>query len=794
MLCKGFAAAQTAGRAAGRWRRGGWRRELHNIGIIAHIDAGKTTATERMLYLSGLLRHLGNVDEGDTVTDFLAAERARGITIQLAAVTVPWAGERINIVDTPGHADFTFEVVRALRVLDGTVCILDAVAGVEAQTEKVWRQAAALGLPAVVFVNKMDRAGAGFLRTVREVVARLQTDVVLATVPLFAPNGSEVVFSGVVDVVDRKALCWKNSDGNDVEVVDLTGEVTDPAMVAAREECARSREAMIETLSSHDDSVLDAFFACEDYMAVEPAVLTAAIKRATVLRRLVPVLCGAAFRNIGIQPLLDAVVRYLPAHTEVEVPTVATAQNQSVPVVRTAGAVVVANNDKLALSLAFKVSTHPIRGILVFVRVYSGRLHLNSKVVCTRTGAVVRIGKLLHVHADDTKEVAVLEAGDIGMLTGTNGEVVTGDTLVLHAVVRDGTGKLSKSDKALRLLPIAVPPPVFSAAVYPLTQGDRRHLDAMLAVLIQEDPLLAVGVDQETGSTVVSGMGELHLEIVRDRLRDLGCLFEMGLVVVTYKETVVGETLEVTKTVAVGTGEALVTLSLSGFENEYHGTGEPLDTDNNYFCLEPFPEEWRLVVTPETVRQGLAAGVQGALQISGPVSRLPLHLVEVRVVRWSLPEDAPNVRALVTAARLAVTEAVRGLRVEHGECTLLEPVMTVKCEVEDNAVGKVVQDLSGARQGEILLVEADSGDSMDDMARANDRAVNTYVPADYTLGAAKGNDIRGQQTIVAVAPLREVLGYTSRLRSMTGGRASVEMDYRGMRRATRDRVREILGR
>ncbi|ODQ78669.1 hypothetical protein BABINDRAFT_162373 [Babjeviella inositovora NRRL Y-12698] len=798
-----------------------------NIGIIAHIDAGKTTTTERMLFYSGTTKHIGNVDQGDTVTDYLPAERDRGITIQSAAITIPWNGKKINIIDTPGHADFTFEVTRSLHVLDGAVTVLDAVAGVEAQTEKVWRQAAALNIPSVVFVNKMDRDGAGFSRTVKEVVSKLQTRVVLLTIPYFRKDASnDFKFCGVVDVLEKKLLVWDGSDdGTKVDVTELVADPADPEMAALYEECAKCREAAIETLGNYDEDLIDVFFETENYMAVPALAIRTSLKKATLARYATPVLCGASFRNIGVQPLLDAVVEYLPSPLQGKLPHVARGETMgktkkakrvqtTVPVAFDAktGAMTINDNAKLSLSLAFKVITHPVRGILVFVRVYSGKLISGSKIINTRTGQSLKIGKLLLMHADQPREIGQLVAGNIGVITGTAGEVVTGDTIVAHAVTRDGVTKLPKAEQEFKLNAIDIPPPVYSSAIEPLTSGDRRRMEECLDIIVREDPSLHVSVDENTGSTLISGMGELHLEIVRDKLiKDMKARVEMGAVVVTYKETITTVTETTTKELPCDGSTASVSISLTveGFEGESvdsvfaeDANAVLLELDNNIVIVSPegAPQkvqealagniEWCYQVQHSAIMSGIVSGVTAALQISGPIVKLPLHSVVVRVSEWNLPVEATNLKALLTCTRLAVVEAIGKLH--RDQCTLLEPIMDVKVHVNDSDVGSIVQDLTAARNAVIESIDSDSENNLERMAWANDEASGTYVPYDPTMAVMKGNDIHGRQIVTAEAPLKEMLGYLSKLRSLTAGRGALAMDYKGMRRATRDRVESIL--
>lgn len=813
-----------------------------NIGIIAHIDAGKTTTTERMLFYSGKTNRIGNVDEGDTVTDYLPQERDRGITIQLAAISIPWNKHKINIIDTPGHADFTFEVIRSLRVLDGCVTILDAVAGVEAQTEKVWKQAHELGIPKICFVNKMDREGAGFSRTVKEIVSKLQTRVVLCNIPYFEDevvNGSHnAKFVGVLDVLHKKVLKW-NSDqdetGRDMVVSDIEENSHLYEMVY------KSRESMIETLGEFDESLIDSFFENEeDYMKVPAEVIHKAIHKACISNFAVPVFCGASFRNIGVQPLMDSIVKYLPSPLEIKIPEVssekvklggkrkknkkAAAQSDAslsstteiVPVSMDSKKGLVVNaKPNLTTALAFKVITHPIRGVMTFIRVYSGKLQSNTNILNTRSGEIYRLGKLLLMHGDQPETVSLLSSGNIGVITGMVDEIVTGDTIV-------SAGNTSKNftpiESNLKMLPIEIPPPVFSASIEPNTVGDKRHLEECIQVLLREDPSLHMSVDEETGQTVLSGMGELHLEIVGDRLiRDLKAKAQMGKVVVTYKESLTSPT----KPVTINDEETgvCITLSIDSFEgpsDETEFANEDgsilLETDNNIVVFEPSSmsanmvtaledRRWKSEYTAEQLQDSIVQGCIASLQTGGPITRLPLHSTVIRIVSWEFPVEratAGPASQLLNLTRNTLTKAIN----EHyqdqpSNYTLLEPIMDVKVFVNTDTLGEVVQDLNSQRKATILSIEDDLGDgTLDNASWAKAESEKVYVPPDYTLTTSLANElqeeIRNRKKIDAQAPLREMIGYLSKLRSLTQGRGTFDMAYHGMMRVSKDRVDRIL--
>ncbi|KAH3671729.1 hypothetical protein OGAPHI_000434 [Ogataea philodendri] len=797
--------------------------KVRNIGIIAHIDAGKTTTTERMLYYSGVTGRIGNVDEGDTVTDYMSQEKDRGITIQSAAVTIPWNKHKINLIDTPGHADFTFEVIRSLRILDGAVTIMDAVAGVEAQTEKVWKQAKELNIPVVAYINKMDREGAGFGRTVKEIVSRLATRVVLVNVPYFVKDNStgQMIFEGVIDVFDKKLLIWNNtdlgSDGSKVNVIDISNESEHPELYQQVLEC---REAAVEQLGEFDENVINSFLETEDYMEVPANTLKNALRQACISGFATPVLCGASFRNIGVQPLLDAVNDYLPSPLEISVPEVTSssihqtktkkrkqlqASDTSLPVkMDNRVGLVVNNNLNLMTALAFKMISHPIRGIMVFVRVYSGKLQPNSTVLNSRTGEKVRIGKLLLMNADVPQEVKYLSSGSIGVITGTD-QIVTGDTLIGHSLSKN-TNQLSPKEQAAKLLPIKIPPPVFSVSIEPSTVSDNRKLTTCLDTLLKEDPSLHLSYDEDSGQNILSGMGELHLDITKDRLiNDMKANAEVGEVRVTYKETI---------TVPTGvfksnTGDGFeVELSLESFEGPVEDLELPdegvyyLEQDDNVVIVEPSstPEPvrkalnaqiWSLPMSYETMINGILSGVNGALQVGGQRAKLPLHSIIVRIHKWTILTDANSISPLINSTRTTIMDALSSL--DENSTTLLEPVMKVSVYVSDQDLGLVTQDLMSARNAKITGIDDEASTSNNEsLIWAKEQAEKTYIPHDPTLMYMKTAQASGNKVVGAEAPLREMIGYLIKLRSLTRGRATYDMEYLGMERTAPDRLRKIL--
>lgn len=783
--------------------------KVRNIGIIAHIDAGKTTTTERMLYYSGLTNRIGDVDQGDTVMDYLPAERSRGITITAAAITFNWADHKINLIDTPGHADFTFEVLRSIRVLDGAVTVLDGVAGVEAQTEKVWKQANEMGIPKLVFVNKMDRAGAGFGRAVREVVAKLNTRVAVVNIPYFSnPDSADSQFQGVVDVIDKKVIVWTpESDGKQVTV-----EEVDPEKHGKlHEECVNARTALIETLCELDEALVEEFLEIDDYMAMPSQSIKRALRSATISRQVTPVLCGASFKNIGVQPLLEAVIDYLPAPFDMpapraitKLPSVVVKNKKNNKAISSVSKVlpeesisIDPSNDKYACALAFKVVNDPMKGILVFVRVYSGRLQQGTVLLNTSNGQKERVTKLLQMQADETIEVRSVETGNIGVIVGSK-DIKTGDTLVAHSKKKDGAHLLDSREKGLHLHPIAVPPPVFFVAIEPMTLADKRGMELALEILLREDPSLHLSYDYDSDQTLLSGMGELHLEIAKDRLtNDLKAKVEMGKIMISYKETIMQDTDVVENTSFDETG-ASATVRVTVEPVPIEGDGLPdqaelLTHDNNYISYPDIGQTHPLFSTQE-LHNAVRAGSLPALAKSGKQARLPLHSLHINVHSLSVSDDMTNTAVVSTAVRLAAEQALEALSKEA--YAIMEPVMNVRVILNEEDIGTVVNDLSGHRRGHIVsLSENESKDEeSDDAGFYRDLAESTYVPHDHTLYLSK-HDARltSRQTVVhARVPLPKMVGYLNSLRSMTQGRGTYLMDFYRYDYVQADRVAEVI--
>ena len=663
--------------------------KVRNIGIAAHIDAGKTTVTERILYFTGRVHRVGEVDDGEATMDWMPQERERGITITAAATATVWKGHRINVIDTPGHVDFTAEVERCLRVVDGMVALFCAVGGVQPQSETVWRQAERYRVPRVAFINKMDRTGADFWGVVKEIREQLGA----SAVPVVIPIGAEEGFTGLVDLLRMEAIFYREGPDGLVEV--LTG----PVPTALAEESQMAREAMLERACEQDDRLLEKYLA-GDELQVEEVV--AALRKGTVAGRIIPVLAGAAFRNKGIRRLLDAVVDFLPSPADLP-PVGGTWDRREETRKPTEG-------EPLA-ALAFKVQADRHVGKLTFVRVYSGVLRGGEVVLNASRGTRQRIGRLFRMHADHREPVDELRAGEVGAAVGL-GETFTGDTLASEA-------------NPIVLAPIEFPAPVIDLAVAPLRRAEGDRLARGLADLAAEDPTFVVRPDPETGDIVISGMGELHLEIIVDRLRrEFGAEVTTGQPQVAYRETVIGTVEHEGKLVKQTGGHGQYAHVVLRVEPAPPGGG--------------FEFENRVVGgrVPREYVPAVQRGIVDAMAV-GPYARFPVVDIRVTLLDGSAHDVDSSEQAFRTCAAATFREACR--RAGMG---LLEPVMKAEITVPEADVGAVLGSLS-SRRGRIVALEP-----------------------------------RGRlQVVHAEVPLATMFGYTTELRNMTSGRGDFTMRF-----------------
>jgi elongation factor G len=660
-----------------------------NIGIMAHIDAGKTTTTERILFYTGINYKIGEVHEGTATMDWMAQEQERGITITSAATTCMWNDHRINIIDTPGHVDFTMEVERSLRVLDGAVALFDSVAGVEPQSETVWRQADKYGVPRVAFINKMDRVGADFDRSVGMILDRLRSNAI----PLHLPIGNEENFRGVVDLVMMQAVTW---DDDSLGAKFITGPI--PAGMA--DAVAAARDKVLEAAAEFDEALLEKYLEGKDFAVPE---LKAALRKGTLESKIVPVLAGTAFKNKGVQLLLDAVVDYLPS--PLDKPPVEGLDLDGKPATRKA-----ADNEPFS-ALAFKIMTDPFVGALTFFRVYSGTMESGSYVMNSTRGKKERVGRLLKMHANKREEIKDVCAGDIAAAVGLR-DTRTGDTLC-------------DDKKPVILESIDFPDPVIDIAIEPKTKADQEKLGTSLAKLATEDPSFRVRTDKETGQTIIAGMGELHLEIIVDRLlREFKVDANVGKPQVAYRETVRRKVEQEHKFVRQTGGRGQYGHVLIRVEPREAGAGFQ------------FKDEVKGGTVPREYIPAVEKGIKEALE-SGVLAGYPVVDVGVALYDGSYHEVDSSEMAFKIAGSIAFKEAC-----QKASPVILEPIMAVEVVVPEEFMGDVIGNLSGRR------------------------------------GKIQGMEPRGgAQVINAEVPLKEMFGYATELRSMTQGRATYTMQF-----------------
>ena len=682
---------------------------IRNIGIMAHIDAGKTTTTERILYYTGKNYKIGEVHEGAATMDWMVQEQERGITITSAATTCMWRDHIINIIDTPGHVDFTVEVERSLRVLDGAVAVFDAVAGVEPQTETVWRQANKYNVPRMCFVNKMDRVGADFYRCVEMIIDRLDATVAVTQLPIVAESD----FLGVVDLVSNRALVWEGDDGMGEEytTVDIPADMV--------EQAAEARHQLIDVLSNFDDNVMEKYLADEEITADD---LKVALRAGTLAAAIVPILCGTAFKNKGVQPMLDAVVDYLPSPLDLP-PTEGTLPNKDDVVTREV------SDDAPFSALAFKIMTDPYVGKLTYMRVYSGTFEKGGTLTNTTKGKKERIGRLLQMHANTREDQDVVRTGDIIAAVGLK-QTTTGDTL-------------SDVDNPIVLEVMEFPEPVIHVAVEPKTKADQDKLGKALYALSEEDPTFRVRTDEETNQTVISGMGELHLEVLVDRmLREFSVDANVGKPQVAYRETIRNKIEKVEEKYVRQTGG-------KGQYGHVVITVEPTGPGGGYEFVDGISGG----VIPKEYIPSINAGIVESLT-SGVLAGYPMVDLRVTLTYGSYHDVDSSEMAFKIAGSMAIKKATRAAKP-----VLLEPVMAVEVVTPEDYMGDVIGDLSSRR------------------------------------GRVEGMDQRGNaQVIRAQVPLADMFGYATDLRSRTQGRATYSMQFHAYNEVPDAVAKEIVAR
>jgi elongation factor G len=679
--------------------------KTRNIGIMAHIDAGKTTTTERILFYTGRVHKIGEVHEGAATMDWMVQEQERGITITSAATTAQWKGHRINIIDTPGHVDFTVEVERSLRVLDGAVGVFCAKGGVEPQSETVWRQADKYHVPRIAYVNKMDILGADFYRAVEQMRERLGANAV----PIQLPIGSEDTFQGIVDLVEMKAIIYKDDLGKVSEATEIPDEL--------KEKAEEYRTNLVEAVAELDEELMMKYLEGEEITTEE---IKRVLRKGTCNVQIVPVLCGSSYKNKGVQPLLDAVVDYLPS--PVDVPSIKGVTEDGTEVERHS------SDDEPFAALAFKIMTDPYVGKLAFFRVYSGVLNSGSYVLNSTKNKRERIGRILQMHANHREEISTVYAGDIAAAVGLK-DTTTGDTLCdeKHVVILES---------------MEFPEPVINVAIEPKTKADQDKMGLALAKLAEEDPTFKTWTDQETGQTIIAGMGELHLEIIVDRLqREFKVDANVGKPQVAYKETIKGKTKIEGKFVRQ-----------SGGKGQYGHVWleiEPLERGQGYVF------ENKIVggVVPKEYIPAVDAGVQEAMQ-NGVLAGYPLIDIKVTLVDGSYHDVDSSEMAFKIAGSMALKAGAL-----KADPVLLEPIMRVEVTVPEEYMGDIMGDIN-SRRGRIEGMEA----------RAGAQVIRGYVP------------------------LSEMFGYATSLRSRTQGRGTYTMQFHTYEEVPRSIAEEIIAK
>ncbi len=684
--------------------------KVRNIGIMAHIDAGKTTTTERILFYTGINYKIGETHDGASTMDWMEQEQERGITITSAATTCFWKDSQINIIDTPGHVDFTVEVERSLRVLDGAVAVFDGKEGVEPQSETVWRQADKYDVPRVCFVNKMDKLGADFYFTVQTIKDRLGASPLVVQLPIGAEND----FIGVVDLIKMRALTWRGevAIGEDYTVEEI------PADLQARAE--EYRETLVEQVAEQDDAMMEKYLGGEE---ITEAELVAGIRHMTVSSMAYPVMCGSAFKNKGVQPMLDAVISFLPSPIEVPPMVGHDVRDETVEIIRKPSA------DEPFAALAFKVVTHPFFGRLTYVRVYSGRVEAGTGVMNSTKGSKERIGKLFQMHSNKENPVGFATAGHIYAMIGLK-NVTTGDTLCdpQHQVLLES---------------MSFPEPVIHVAIEPKTKGDQEKLSTAIQKLAEEDPTFSVRQDEETGQTVIGGMGELHLDILVDRMRrEFRVEANVGAPQVAYRETIRRPVVKYDFTHKKQTGG-------SGQFAKVQITLEPLDTsDGEMYEFSNSVTGGRI---PKEYIPSVDHGIQDAMQL-GILAGYPMVGVKATLLDGAYHDVDSSEMAFKIAGSMVFKEAAR-----KADPVLLEPVMAVEVRTPEEYMGDVIGDVN-SRRGQIQSMEEASG----------------------------------AKVVKAIVPLSEMFGYVGDLRSRTQGRANYSMQFDSYAEVPRNVAEEII--
>eukprot|EP01080_Neovahlkampfia_damariscottae_P000422 gene422-6835_t len=702
-------------------------KQIRNVGIIAHIDAGKTTTTERMLYYSGVSHFVGEVHHGDTVTDYMDQERERGITITSAAITFPWKDYRINLIDTPGHVDFTVEVERAVRVLDGAVAIFDAVTGVEAQTKTVWRQASKYKVPRIAYVNKMDKNGANFEKSVKSMIDKLRCFPLICQIPI----GEEDHFSGIIDLVEMKKLTWK--DDHDKGANMIVNEFDESEDKEQYNLVLEKRQELIENLANIDEKFGDIYLE-EGNISVEE--IKQALKRVTIAQTGVIVLCGSSYKNKGVQPLMNAIVEYLPSPDEIPLPK---AVNESGDLIE-----IKFDEKKSLCALAFKVIFHKQMGLLVFLRIYSGVLNNKTTIYNPITDKSERITKLLQMQANVPQEISSVSAGNIAVAVGLK-ETSTGDTILSE----------NMKDSPVALEGVEIPSSVFFCSIEPDSVSFQQPLEEALEILQKEDPSLYVKLNAETGQTLVSGQGELHLDIIQDRLkREFKIECSPGEVEISYRQTItkkIQKKYHYMKKIGNNNYDASLIFIV---QPSKRGKGNKIKIELQPHLCQPTEKKFTELIG------SVKTAIEGYFKRGSSKLGFAIEDVTVKIIGGSFNDrnKKPVNRASLTACAFHLMDEILNISPDDESFMLLEPVMDVEIMIDNSLMGMVTQDLSGTRRGNITKIDYENNENI----------------------------------ISANVPLSSLIGYSTALRKMTSGNCHFFMELSNYNEVSKSEVKRVI--
>lgn len=787
-------------------------KKIRNVGIIAHIDAGKTTTTERILYYGGRTNSIGEVDDGSTVTDFLEVEKQRGITVQSAAVSLNWDDHKINIIDTPGHSDFSFEVIKSLRVLDNAIFVLDAVKGVEAQTERNWHFCESTDISKMIYINKMDREGSDFFQVIREIILKFGIKLLICNIPFFMESHDyRSIFKGVIDIVHMKILVWdleSNIDGTKIEVIDLLSQKNEYHKQYVQLE--KFRKILIETLSEFDEVLVDVFLKNNcDYLKVSEDELKKSIRRIVVNNQAVCVFVGSSFKNIGVQPLLDGITTYLSSPLEKKLPSVQFSDsnlsknfvveknNLEIQCQMDEKKGLIFHNDpSFTVVFIFKVVYDSIKGFLAFFRTYSGTFTSNIFFVNTRTKKKLSPKTLFLIHGNTFEKTKNVCFGNIGVFFAGDSDIVTGDTLVSKGVFNK---PLSTIEANTTLNPISNPETLFKSAIEPFSSGDQKHLIDSLSIVCREDPSLSFYVDNELNQIIINGMGELQLEIVRDKLiKDMKVKARLTKVSVSYKESMVKSNTIISKQ-KNEEGTIMIQFKIEKNNNSHDFTKKKnvylSNEDNNVIIFEKnstselFNEaiqdsKWKLKYTLKEIEIAMVNGFLTSFHVGGPNFGLSLHSLILTVIKWDFPVNskAYEVSDLLKFARKSVLNYFETYKSFFG---VMEPIILISISTNSESVGDVCHDLVSKRQAIITsIMNEKSNDATNNDIIINDLHHAYFASNNDTVNLKIVTENFQKKIINAEISLRQIIGYLPVLKSLTKGHGTFNTKYIGMKKVS----------